>query len=103
MDIYKKIALDGYAVSDDIAKEAYPRNFGLSKILDKEKRHVAIAHFRAEQQRKTLEFKHDLLYYLGIVDHPKAERFYQLLWDDYHSHGLLEVVLMAEEYVDLLK
>ena len=49
------------------------------------------------------QFKKDALSYVGIdVNHPKAEKLFQIAWNEKHSSGLRDVVLFMEELSDLI-
>jgi hypothetical protein len=47
-------------------------------------------------------FKHDLFADLGLKDHPKAEKLYQIAWDRGHSSGLENVYCEASELAALI-
>ena len=49
------------------------------------------------------KFKNDLFKYLGISNNPKRERFYEIVYSLSHSEGLREILLCAEELVELIK
>ena len=47
-------------------------------------------------------FREDLIEALGLTGHPRAETLMNLAWEAGHSVGFDEVILYAEEFVDLL-
>ena len=57
--------------------------------------------------RKVVEirknFKKDALTYCGLINHPKAERAFEMAWERGHSSGYAEVVHELEELADLLE
>jgi hypothetical protein len=55
-----------------------------------------------ERKRLSAKFKADLLRHLGIEGHPKAEKLYEIAWDEHHSSGLREVAYFAEALAELL-
>ena len=59
--------------------------------------------WRAEQARLMEEFKVDLLAYLSLVGHPKADLLFDLAWDMGHSSGLLDVVDASLNLVELIR
>lgn len=58
--------------------------------------------YRATQERITQSFKRDLLEFLGVSDHPKAETLWVMAWDRGHSNGYNEVAMEAENLAELL-
>jgi hypothetical protein len=63
---------------------------------------AANAKWVADQKECREAFKRDLLADLGIADHPKADRLFELAWDYGHASGYSEVYNYALELVDLL-
>lgn len=58
--------------------------------------------YREDQRKRNEQFKKDLLTALGITDHPKAERLFEIAWDHCHSNGLTEILYYAAELSELL-
>lgn len=65
--------------------------------------HDLITEYKKEDSRLYWQFKNDLLKELGITDHPKAQRLFDIAWDKGHSMGYSEVYSEAEELADLLR
>ena len=61
------------------------------------------AAYREDQGRLSGEFKRDLLAALELTNHPKAELFYQKCWDTGHASGFSEVLIVAEDWVEIIK
>ncbi len=56
-----------------------------------------------KQQNELLQkFKTDLLEYLDITNHSKANELYRIAWDSKSAYGLNEVADYAEELSELL-
>ena len=49
------------------------------------------------------DFRRDLFRSLDIADHPKADKLYELAWEEGHSSGYEEVLNYAEDFVELLR
>ena len=49
------------------------------------------------------QFKAAVLEYLELTDHPKAEKFWAIVWERGHSGGYSEIVIEAEELAELLQ
>lgn len=58
--------------------------------------------YREEDRRLYDLFKQDMFKDLGIENHPKRERFFDLAWSDGHASGYQEVYNIALEWSDLL-
>lgn len=60
--------------------------------------------YRLEGDRLIDLFKSDTLEELGLTDHPKADRFFDLCWQQGHAHGsgFNDVWLTMEDWSDLL-
>ena len=48
-------------------------------------------------------FKHAALDELGLSNHPKADKFWNLCWNHWHANGLSEVWSYMQEFAALLK
>lgn len=53
-------------------------------------------------QRFSEAFKKEALKELGLENHPKAEKVFDLAWERGHSQGYTEVYLELQELADLL-
>jgi len=84
MDLLGKIEAGDYNVPND--------------VYDRDGR----AEYRRQMYELKMKFKEDLLRYLGITGHPKADRLWEMAWDDGHSSGYEDVLSCAETFVDLL-
>jgi hypothetical protein len=58
--------------------------------------------YRDETARLDELFKQDVLSLLGIADHPKADKLFDMAWEDCHSEGLEAVASRCEELAELL-
>jgi hypothetical protein len=58
--------------------------------------------FRAENRRLTDEFKMEALDFVGLKDHPKADKIWNKAWSDRHSYGYHEVLDELEELADIV-
>lgn len=58
--------------------------------------------WRNEQHRLHALFRKDLLEDLGITNHPKADKLFEMAWDNGHSEGLQAVYDWAVELSELL-
>ena len=58
--------------------------------------------YRRQAHDLMVKFKDDLLKHLDITGHPKAERLWEMAWEEGHSAGYEEVLSSAETLVDLL-
>ena len=59
------------------------------------------ATFRAESRRLLDQFKVDALEEVGLTNHPKAERAWEMAWDK-HGSGLSDVFYYLEELASLI-
>jgi hypothetical protein len=48
------------------------------------------------------QFKIDLFIYFGIVENPKAEVFWDLIWSLGHANGFLTIMSWAERLIKLI-
>jgi hypothetical protein len=48
-------------------------------------------------------FKLDLLEALGLSNHPKANEFFRLAWEDGHANGFYEVSIVAENWAEVMR
>ena len=48
-------------------------------------------------------FRDDLFIAFGVVGNPKAQRAFDIAWDNSHDTGLYEVMMTFSELVDLIK
>lgn len=58
--------------------------------------------YREEDRRLKELFKSYLFLELGIQDHPKREKLFELAWDHGHSAGYVEVYGYATDFMELL-
>lgn len=47
------------------------------------------------------QFKQDLFVALGIENHPKRERLYEIAWEE-HGSGYMDIMYKAEDLAELL-
>jgi hypothetical protein len=59
--------------------------------------------WKAEEARLLSAFKADALAEVGLTGHPKADKAYDLAWENGHSGGLQDVYNHLLDYADLLK
>lgn len=57
---------------------------------------------RNDEARLRIQFRHDVLSALGILDHPRASRLWDMAWEQGHSSGHQEVYEIACELAQLL-
>ena len=72
-------------------------------ITDEAAYRAAQLKYNTTERAKYEEFKRDLFELHGVTDHPKAERCFQLAWEDGHHAGYDEVVILFDKLVDLIK
>lgn len=58
---------------------------------------------REEMASLIAEFKNTVLTEIGIADHPKADKLWQMAWDNDHSYGYRAVEERAYELSELIK
>lgn len=80
----------------------FPKGAVVEKVFDKEGYYAAMDAYRAETVRLDKLFKQDVLALLGIADHPKADKLFDMAWGDCHSEGLQAVAFRCEELAELL-
>ena len=83
-------------------KTPYPTTIPKSMEEKKHNREMSDVH-RNEGYRLRKLFKEDAFKELGIADHPKREKVYELAWEDYHSSGYSEVFYQMEQLAKLIK
>lgn len=59
--------------------------------------------YRESVHKVELRFRADLLEALGIQNHPKANKLYDMAWEEGHSEGYRCVADVAEELAELIK
>lgn len=79
------------------SQEPYPS--GLSGL----ERMEALNAYHTSQRLGLTLFKADALEEVGLTNHPKADKAYELAWSRGHSSGFAEVLFELEELADLLK
>lgn len=73
----------------------------VEKVCDLKNYKVALDEYHASCQKSIQFFKNDLLSEFGIKDHPRSERLFQLLWEDYEDYAT--VLSKFGKYVDIIK
>lgn len=58
--------------------------------------------YRAEDNRLTQQFRADLEAEYGLTGHPKADKLWNLAWEEGHSSGLNEVYLCYDRFSELV-
>ena len=58
--------------------------------------------YRVEDSRITGQFRIDALKDLGLTNHPKAYRLFEIAWDNRHSEGYRAVYEEMEELSELM-
>ena len=58
--------------------------------------------YTKEDTRLYFQFKTDTLDELGLTNHPKANRFFDICWDEGHSSGYESVWSYMQDWADLL-
>jgi hypothetical protein len=84
----------------------YPAYLTLGQRQDPDKvaEHRAVRQaYLEDENRLERQFHDDLLEALGVADHPKADKLYQIAWDQGHASGYTEVMNAANELVELLR
>lgn len=77
---------------------------GTAPFVTRTKDPAGNAAYHADQAACKKRFKADLLADLDIAaDHPKADRFFELVWDAGHSSGYQEVYNVALDWADLMR
>jgi hypothetical protein len=98
MSIYAKIENGDYDT-----KLPYPSYEDVkSKKISKEEDREMRRKWKIDRNRLVEVFKHDSLEELGILNHPKADKLFDIAWEEGHSNGLTEVWLWMETLADLL-
>lgn len=64
--------------------------------------HEKIALYRAYDRSLVDQFKVDALEELGLSNHPKAQKLFDLCYEDGHSEGLWRVWDLMQEWGELL-
>lgn len=59
--------------------------------------------YNADLCRRHSEFKHDALEELGITNHPKADKLFELAWSEGHSSGYHEVWNIMITWAELIR
>ncbi len=54
-------------------------------------------------RNQTGNFCDDLMLALGLSQHPKRDVLHRLAWDYGHSHGMMEVLEIADDLAELLR
>ena len=95
-DIHHKINTGVYSTS-----LPFPASSKFS--MGTQERKEALRIYREDDNRCLQEFKTDLFASFDVANHPKAEKAFDIAWDDGHAAGLHEVLYHFERLVDLLK
>jgi hypothetical protein len=88
-------------------REAYPNNSEWGAALDYwellvSRWRMEVKSYSAAGSEYVKQFKAELLQELGLDKHPKAEKLFEMAWDDGHSNGFLEVAICAAKLAELL-
>lgn len=80
----------------------FPKGAVVEKVFDETGYYSARKAYRDETVRLDNLFKQDILDLLNIADHPKADKLFDMAWEDCHSEGLEAVACRCEELAELL-
>lgn len=80
----------------------FPKGAVVEKVFDEDAYRAAKEAYRKEAVRLDWLFKQDVLALLDIADHPKADKLFDMAWEDCHSEGLEAVASRCEELAELL-
>lgn len=58
--------------------------------------------YLTEEYRLIIQFKNDILDDTGLLNHPKADKAWDMAWDRGHSSGLYSVYTELQYLADLL-
>ncbi len=83
-------------------EEFFAKRYMEEKVVDEASYTAARKIYDDNEGSLITLFKKDLLEDLGITDHPKADKLYDMAWEDVHSAGLEEVYNVALDLVELL-
>lgn len=90
------------------SKKDYKSNAEYGKALDEWE--VAVVEWREKNKQYRAEggvinaqFKAAVLEYFELTNHPKAEKFWEIVWERGHSGGYSEIIIEAEDLAELLK
>ena len=82
--------------NEDFGRRLDAYNFEFAEWKERRKLYSEAVH------KVELRFRADLLESLGIQNHPKANKLYDMAWDDGHSEGYHRVAEVAETLAELL-
>lgn len=88
------------AFSDYKVEDRYPAR---SMYATKEDYVQARTEWIAKDNSVKSELKADILAELGITNHPKADKLYEMAWEAGHSEGYYSVFDRAEELAELIR
>jgi hypothetical protein len=88
----------GYYYENLVKDIPYPQ-----EVLEKESRRAANRYYNEQVRDVTERFKQACFKELGIQDHPKKEKAFEIAWDYGHSSGYYEVYNYLETISELLK
>lgn len=101
-----KVVFEGTSAEYSIAHRdgKILQNYVAERVIDDDGYREAQRAYNQEQARLRNEFKQDLFVYHGVVDHPQADKCYDLAWDySDDSGGLREVAETFDDLVVLIK
>lgn len=94
-------SLDDYKVEEVVTRNG--KIVSKKLVFDRDAYKDAIKEYRKKQQELITKFQNDLFEELGIYNHPKREKLYDLAWVYGKSEGLSSVFDYAAELVDLIQ
>lgn len=98
MDVYSKIINEEYNSKLQFPTYEYTKNNKLSKEEVREMRKK----WREDEYRLKQVFKQDALEELGLSKHEKADKLFEMAWEEGHSNGLGEVWIYMEQFAELI-
>lgn len=79
----------------------FPKGTVVEEVVDEAYQEARIA-CALEASTLINKFREDILALLEIENHPKAEKLFDMAWEDSHSEGLQAVAFRCEELAELL-
>ena len=93
---------------DDFVEQTYKETSSACKDWKTYKAEVIKYHterdaYQEDQNLKEEQFRQDALEECGLLNHPKASKFYSFAWEHGHSSGMYEVFYWLTEVADLVR
>ncbi len=91
-----------FMLDKDNPQKNFEQHFKQMATKNESKEMNIIEKIQKDVYENTEAFKADALAHTKIADHPKADRAFEMAWDQAHSNGYLQVLYALDDLADLM-